>query len=84
MKKCSLSNIDNMIFIGYSKIISSEGYKNVSNIIFKLYVVTPTGYIDSVNNYSYKFTQKGKYVIRYFAVDEAGNVAILDNEIIVE
>ena len=62
----------------------SDNLSASSNIIFKLYVVTPTGYIDSVNNYSYKFTQKGKYIIRYFAVDEAGNVAILDNEIIVE
>ena len=36
IKTCSLSNIDDTIFIGYSKIIDSENQKNVNNIIFKI------------------------------------------------
>ena len=36
LKSCSLSNIDNTIFIGYSKIVYSGAQTNVSNIIFKL------------------------------------------------
>ena len=36
IKSCSLSNIDNTIFIGYSKIVTTGVQKNVSNIIFRI------------------------------------------------
>ena len=53
------------------------------NIVLKVYVVLPSGYMEEVLNYSYTFTSTGLHVVRYFAFDEAGNVAILDTNIMV-
>lgn len=61
----------------------SDNLTDASKIVFKVFVILPSGYMEEVKNYSYQFTQKGLHIVRYFAKDEAGNVAILDSKILV-
>ncbi|MBO4594679.1 MAG: hypothetical protein J5697_03145 [Clostridia bacterium] len=72
---------------GYSlnetvKISSVTVADNVSapdKIVKKAYVLSPNGVLSEVTiGGDYKFTMYGNYIIRYFAFDEAGNIALVD------
>ena len=64
--------------VKFPSIKVSDNLTAKENIKTAIYVIGPTGFIYSTMNNSFKFTEEGKYIVRYVAIDEAGNTAYLD------
>lgn len=57
----------------------SDNLTSFEKISSLIYVIDPNNVMSVVKDNQVKFEVKGKYTIRYFAIDEAGNVSFIDS-----
>lgn len=48
------------------------------NILTAVYVISPSGVVNKLQNNSFTFVDSGRHIVRYIAIDEEGNTAHLD------
>lgn len=63
---------------------ASDNLTSKDALVTKIFVVDPLGKLYALEGDTLKFAYAGEYTVRYFAQDEAGNVAIQDYKITVE
>ena len=61
-----------------------DNVSSTDNISTLIYVIDPNNVMTILRGDKVTFDVVGKYTIRHFAIDEAGNVSILDSVVEVE
>lgn len=73
--------------VGETVVIASatatDNLDAAENITVKQYLVIPGGRVMSVPGNSFVANEAGEYIVRYFAMDSAGNFTIVENVIVV-
>lgn len=60
------------------EIIVNDNYSSSENIETRIYIITPDSVTKIVNNNEFVASMEGRYIVRYFAIDEAGNISFVD------
>lgn len=60
------------------EMIVSDDKSTVENITTRIFIIDPEGVMELLSSNSFTPKLAGRYIVRYFAIDEAGNMSFVD------